>query len=208
MGFGLNNALDGLRDLFNQAEQLGSPIILDVDNDGVETISVKSGAYFDHAGDGFAEQTGWTSSDDGLLVRDVNGDGIINDGKELFGNETLLNNGQKADNGFQALAEMDINSDGKVDGNDAAFNQLKIWQDADGDGLSLPDELHTLEELGIQSISTQSDVSNTIDPEGNTQTRIGSFVKTDNTTGQIADYNFQRDMVYTIAEKCLEVPTS
>ena len=91
---------------------MGSPIILDLDGDGVETVGVKDGAYFDHDGNGFAEQTGWASSHDGLLVMDRNGDGIINGGKELFGNETLLANGAKAANGFQALAELDSNHDG------------------------------------------------------------------------------------------------
>jgi len=42
--------------------------------------------------------------------------------------------------------------------------------------------------------------------EGNTQTRIGSFEKADGTTGQIANFNLQRDTAYTIAEKWLEVP--
>jgi hypothetical protein len=80
-----------------------SPIILDLDGNGIETINVKDGAYFDHGGNGFAEQTGWASSDEGFLVMDRNEDGIINDGKEFFGSETLLSNGTKAANGFQAL---------------------------------------------------------------------------------------------------------
>ena len=41
------------------ASSIPSPIILDLDGDGVETIGVRGGAYFDHAADGFAEQTGW-----------------------------------------------------------------------------------------------------------------------------------------------------
>lgn len=53
------------------------------------------------------KQTGWAGGDDGMLVWDRNGDGRINDGRELFGNETLLARGAKADNGFQALAELD-----------------------------------------------------------------------------------------------------
>jgi len=131
------NYIDSLRALFNKGEITNppaSPIILDLDGDGVETTSVGAGAYFDHDGNGFAQQTGWASSDDGMLVRDINSDGLINDGKELFGNETLLNNGSKAANGFQALSELDGNVDGKVDANDSAWSSLKIWQDADGDG--------------------------------------------------------------------------
>ncbi len=112
----------------------GDPLILDLDGDGIETISMKDGAYFDHDGNGFAEQTGWSGPDDGLLVWDRNGDGIINDGKELFGDQTILQNGERATNGFQALAEWDDNLDGKIDANDAVWSNLKIWRDFDEDG--------------------------------------------------------------------------
>ncbi len=142
------------------------PLILDLDGDGVETTNLKDGAYFDHDGNGFAEQTGWAKSDDGLLVMDRNADGIINDGKELFGDQTLLQNGQRATDGFQALAELDSNSDGVIDINDAAFSNLRIWQDVDGDGYSASDELFTLQEMGIQSINTGSE-STYVDANGN-----------------------------------------
>ena len=144
--------------------------------------------------------------DDGLLVRDINGNGMLDSGKELFGDQTTLKNGSNALNGFQALADLDDNHDGKIDSNDAAYTQLRVWQDVDGDGLSAPDELHTLEELGIQSISVDSTPTGEVDPEGNTQTRIGSFEKTDGSSGQIGSYNLKRDATYTIAEEWLDVP--
>lgn len=103
------------------------PLILDLDGDGIETISINSGAYFDHDGNGFAEQTGWAAPDDGLLVRDINGNGTIDSGKELFGDQAVLKNGSNATNGFQALADLDDNNDGKIDANDAAYSQLKVW---------------------------------------------------------------------------------
>lgn len=106
-----------------------SPIILDLDGDGVETVGLNPLSYFDHAGDGFAEQTGWAGADDGLLVWDRNGDGRINDGKELFGSETILASGTKATNGYAALAELDTNADGRIDASDTAFANLKVWED-------------------------------------------------------------------------------
>jgi hypothetical protein len=92
------------------------PLVLDLDGDGIETTNVNTAAnYFDHDGDGFVERTGWVDSDDGFLVMDRNGDGMINDDKELFGDHTILKDGTRATNGFQALAELDSNKDGKID---------------------------------------------------------------------------------------------
>jgi hypothetical protein len=101
-------------------------LVLDLDGDGVETTSLNGGSYFDHDANGFAEQTGWVSSDDGLLVFDRNNDGIINDGKELFGDQTILKSGTRAANGFQALAEWDDNLDGKIDANDSIWSNLRV----------------------------------------------------------------------------------
>jgi Ca2+-binding RTX toxin-like protein len=204
--------ITGIIDRFLQAAGYISPpprrdpLILDLDGGGVETTAVTAGAYFDHDGNGFAEQTGWASADDGVLVLDRNGDGIINDGKELFGDQTILADGQKATNGFQTLAELDGNHDGKIDANDNAYSQLRVWQDEDGDGYSTADELKTLSELGVASISTASTITNITDPQGNTQTRIGSFTKTDGTTSTIANYSLRRDTTYTIANQWLDLP--
>lgn len=214
----ISNLFNKMIDMYNSIKQFFTtastvavpvrrdPLILDLDGDGIETTNVKDGSYFDHDGNGFAEQSGWAGADDGLLVMDRNNDGIINDGKELFGDQTILSNGQRASNGFQALKEQDSNADGKIDANDTAFNQLKIWQDTDGDGYSTADELHTLDEAGIKSINLNSTPSTSTDPQGNTQTRTGSFEKTDGTTGTIGEYNLQRDTAYTIANEWLDVP--
>ncbi|MBM3210811.1 hypothetical protein FJZ33_01225 [Candidatus Poribacteria bacterium] len=112
----------------------GDPLILDLDGDGTETAGVADGAYFDHDTNGFAEQTGWAGSDDGLLVWDRNGNGVIDSGRELFGDQTILKTGARASHGFQALAEWDGNLDGKIDVNDSIWSNLKIWRDFDGDG--------------------------------------------------------------------------
>lgn len=102
----LSDFMERFRDLFRAGMTNGSPLILDLDGDGIETSGVKDGAWFDHKGDGFAEQTGWVGKDDGLLVMDRNGNGRIEAGSELFGDSTPTNlalpNGTKASaaNGF------------------------------------------------------------------------------------------------------------
>ena len=177
------------------------PLVLDLDGDGVETVSVYAGTYFDHNGDGMAEASGWIGPDDGILVMDRNGDGIINDGKELFGNETVLEDGTKAGTGFQALAELDTNEDGRIDPSDEAFSQLRILKGFDGNGY----ELYTLEDVGIKSISLYSVTTGITDLDGNTQLSTGSFEWVDGTTGQIADYGFQIDRSDSVPVQWLEV---
>ena len=89
---------------FSSAKVMRSPLTLDLDGNGVETVSVNDGVYFDHDGNGFAEKSGWVSKDDAILVRDLNNNGQIDDGSELFGDQTILSDGTKAANGFEALA--------------------------------------------------------------------------------------------------------
>ena len=200
------DSAEGLFDMAAAAPPPGSPIILDLDGDGVETTGIKSGAYFDHDGNGFAEQTGWAVSDDGLLVLDRNGDGTINDGKELFGDQTILQNGQRAVDGFQALAELDNNADGIVDADDVLFSRLKVWKDIDGDGYSAHDELFTLDELGIRSINTAYDTSDYIDANGNEHRQAGSYEKTNGEILAATDVWFKTDKTCTIVNEWLDVP--
>ena len=100
------SALDGIFGLFNSAATTTvpfwiDPLILDIDGDGIETTNlVGSSAYFDLDVNGFAERTGWVSADDGLLVLDRNNNGTIDNGQELFGDRTLLQNGTTAATGF------------------------------------------------------------------------------------------------------------
>lgn len=85
--------LDEMNKGVGKAATTQSPLILDLNGDGVKTTSIFDGSvYFDHDGNGFAEKTGWVSTDDGLLVRDINGNGLIDNGSELFGSNTLLSN--------------------------------------------------------------------------------------------------------------------
>ncbi|MBU3059825.1 LysM peptidoglycan-binding domain-containing protein, partial [Pseudomonas indica] len=112
----------------DEGENRTSPIVIDLDGDGIETLKVGA-AYFDLDNDGLSERSGWVSPDDGLLVHDRNGDGRITDGAELFGNNSILRNGERAENGFQALAEYDDNGDGVVDAQDASYASLQVWRD-------------------------------------------------------------------------------
>ena len=105
--FNIFNEYDKIKITINNnmstAANTRSPLILDLDGDGVETIGTNSNVYFDHDDNGFAENSGWVGKDDGLLVRDLNNNGQIDDGTELFGNNSVLSSGEKAANGFEAI---------------------------------------------------------------------------------------------------------
>ncbi len=199
--------LSEIIDIWGEAETIDCPIVLDLDGDGVETRGVNAGAHFDHAGDGFKERTGWAGADDGLLAWDRNGDGQITGGSELFGNRTLLPDGvTPAANGFAALAAWDANTDGKIDANDPIWTSLRIWRDADSDGVSTPAELVTPTDLGITAINTGYTTSSTVDAQGNNHRQIGSFAKADGSTGAAEDVWFKTDTVHANSPDPIPVP--
>ncbi len=84
------------------------------------------GRGFDLDGDGFGEATGWVAPGDGLLVMDRTGDGVILDGSELFSDLTILRDGTRPANGFEALAELDDSEDSRIDASDPGFSQLRL----------------------------------------------------------------------------------
>ncbi|EFB7478717.1 hypothetical protein DFT97_004608 [Salmonella enterica subsp. enterica serovar Newport] len=177
----------------SDAENTSSPIIIDLDRDGVETISVENGVFFDHDGNKFAESTGWVSPDDGLLVFDRDGNGQIDNGSELFGNNTPQADGTNASNGYNALKEYDDNNDGVLDENDAIWNQLQVWQDKNSNGKVDEGELLTMKQAGIASINTTYKNSSTTDSQGNLHKQTGSITYTDGSKGQSADVWFNTD---------------
>ena len=194
----------------NVAEQYDSPLVLDLDGDGVETLGKSSGVQFDLDADGFAELSGWAGADDGLLVRDINGNGQIDNGRELFGNYTQLNNGDSAANGFAALADLDSNGDGAVDANDDAFDQLRVWQDANSDGVVQEGELLGLGEAGVGAIQTGYVANNNrvtnIDEHGNRHLQLGEYTRTDGTIAGVSDVWFAVNKTQTVNLNSIEIP--
>jgi Ca2+-binding RTX toxin-like protein len=142
-------------DLFNDARITASPLVFDLDGDGIEIsqLGKYSPILFDHDANGVKTGTAWLKSDDALLVLDRNGNGTIDSGQELFGNNTLLSNGTKAADGYAALSDLDSNGDGMIDAQDAQFDELRLWRDLNQDGISDTGELFRLDELGITQIN-------------------------------------------------------
>jgi len=203
-----SHAMENYRAQFAGAQTMAGadPLVLDLDGDGIETRHAAAGASFDHDRSGFAEQSGWVGADDGLLVWDRNGDGRINDGSELFGDQTQLQDGTRAPNGFAALGEWDANADGRIDATDPVWGNLRVWRDTDGDGVSRSDELVGLGDAGITALNTGFMATNVTDPQGNAQLSLGSFTKADGSTGQMGDYLLQTDRMLSLAVEYLDVP--
>ncbi len=221
------------------------PLILDLGDDGFDITTKADGTYFDLDANGFAERMNWTSTD-GILAIDLNGNGMIDDGREVFGDNHLLWDGtipegsadweknvrpllastsnsgggslgggsssstsrleiyqKEAANGFEALAQYDKNGDHVIDKKDSVFDRLKIWVDANKDGISQAEELKTLEEMGISSIKL--DYSKTNITTG-TEAVIGNaavFVRKDGSEGKVAEMWASVDK-YDTKEKGME----
>jgi len=150
-----------------------SPILVDVAGDGFSLTGLQDGVDFDFNGDGYAHKVSWTApgTDDAWLALDRNADGRITLGAELFGDYTPQPASDRP-NGFLALAEFDKpldggNGDGAIDESDEVFRRLRLWQDRNGDGVSQPDELHTLYGLGLRKIELNYRESRRTDDHGN-----------------------------------------
>ncbi|MDK4571625.1 iron-regulated protein FrpC, partial [Kingella kingae] len=167
------------------------PLILNLDGKGIQTLAPSSvSARFDHNADGIATATGWAAAGNGILALDLNNNGKIDSGKEIFGNHSVLPNGTAAAHGYAALAELDSNADGIINALDDAFSSLKVWQDINQDGISQANELFTLDALGIQSLNLEHQENSKDLGNGNRLTHIGSYTKTDGTTGEMGDVEF------------------
>lgn len=193
-----DNLISDIQTRFQTASTTVSPLILDLDHDSIETLSTSQAIHFDHDGNRFAETTGWVAPDDGLLVWDRNGNGVIDDGSELFGNYASDASGSRAANGFIALAALDDNHDGKIDAADAAFSQLRVWKNADSNATVSNGELLTLDAAGVQSLNLAYVGQSLTDAQGNQLLQTGSYVGSDGATHAMVDAWFATDTARTV----------
>jgi RTX calcium-binding nonapeptide repeat (4 copies) len=167
------------------------PIVLDLGDQGISFSSIGEGVQFDINADGASDQVAWTvNGQDGILALDVDGSGKIEGGKELF--TPNFNGGQFAD-GIAALASLDGNHDGVIDGQDQAFGELVVWQDANHNGVSETDELAKLGDLGITGISLNTTPGGA-PIDGQNIAGTGSFTYADGSTGTFVEVDLDASL--------------
>ncbi len=160
---------------------------------------------FNNIDDGFLQRTAWVGKDDGLLVIDLAVDGSAGaDGKIDQSSELVFTNwSSNADSDLQALAEVfDTNQDGVLDANDDRFDEFKIWQDVNSNGISEDGELTSLSDAGIRAIKMVSDGNVILMADGSTS---GGTIKIHKTDGSIIDGEDMGLSVQTVGTRYVRI---
>lgn len=160
-----------------QPPQQVDPLVLDLAGNGFSTSGLSRAVRFDLDADGRMDSISVPTGDDALLALDRNGNGRIDDGRELFGDQ------HGAANGFAELARFDDNGDGRIDAADALFDKLHLLRfDQLGQQQS-----QTLGEAGVAAIDLRArDVSIALGAYDQVA-QLGRFEFTDGRNGQAAD---------------------
>lgn len=163
-----------------------SPLVLDLNGDGIHTTSTTDGVLFDIDGDGRKEWMGWTNptTKDAFLWVDLNHNHFVDDGGELFGIGTIVVDGGRATDGFEALAMYDTaplggNDDGIISRADRIWAHLRLWVDSNHDGISQSSEIDPSHKEHVISIDLSYTVDETLDDNGNSHRMRSTFLQRD-----------------------------
>ena len=158
-----------------------APIVLDLNGDGVHFLDHTAGVVYDYNGTGIAHPTAWAAPGDGILVRDANHNGLVDNATEfVFGHD-----------GMTDLEALHAQYGAQLDASDADFTMFAVWNDANSNGVVDPGELKSLAEAGIVSINLVSDGHSYITANGEVSVAgATTFTRADGSTGTAADAAF------------------
>jgi hypothetical protein len=131
----------------------GTPLVIAFH--GEKVSFTRAEGAFDVFGAGASIGSSWVGAATPWLALDRNGNGSIDDGGELFGSMTELPTGERAANGFIALAALDADGDGWITRADPEFRNLVLWRDADQNRQSSQSELTSVEDAGLVAIELE-----------------------------------------------------
>jgi Ca2+-binding RTX toxin-like protein len=179
------SSIETLRFRNGATVSITSPIILDLDGNGVRTVSAaNSNARYDMDGDGLTDDTSWFGNTEGLLFLDRDGNGTLTNSGEF----SFIDDVAGARSDLEGLRAFDSNSDGRLSNLDTRFNEFRIWQDRDGDGVAESGEILTLTQASVRSLNLTATAVNATTQLGDVAVvNRGSYTRTNGTTMEFLD---------------------
>jgi hypothetical protein len=157
---------------------LMDPIVLNFDRKASELSDMKFS--FDLDSDGVAEEVPMIRPGSGFLALDLNKDGIINDGKELFGPRT--------GEGFAELSSYDEDANEWIDENDPVYERLAVWSMDEGGNSSLRSlREREIGALYLGNLSSRFDLKGSGNELQGQITKTGVFLYENGTPGIIQE---------------------
>jgi hypothetical protein len=158
----------------------------------------------------------WVAPTEAILCLDLNENGLIDNGRELFGNATQVRDRKgvsgTAKHGFLALAQHDANHNGLIDQMDPVFAKLLLWRDKNHNGISEHAELMKLSETDVLSISlAYRDLSTGLGLLSKSLSFVGQasiYTTRSGTSFEVADVYFAAQKSWTFAQSLKNNSTS
>jgi hypothetical protein len=161
---------------FKAGDALIDPLVINLDSNAADLTDAKF--KFDINSDGTDENLSWLNESSGFLVFDKNGDGIVNNGRELFGPETS--------DGFNELAELDYDNNGFIDENDPDFKTLMLWTGRTNEESELNDlGYHGIGAIGLINVESEFSVKDDLNNTRGEIRKTGIYLKENGLAGTI-----------------------
>ncbi|WP_054774848.1 hypothetical protein [Methylogaea oryzae] len=157
------------------------PLVINFDGNAAELGDTKF--QFDLDSDGRQEQIAVLKPGSGLLALDKNGDGVVNNGSELFG--------PASGNGFAELAAYDEDKNGFIDEGDSIYNKLRIWQqDGQGKGQLLALGAKNVGAIYLGHVSTPFTYKNAANVTQGDVVSTGLFLRENGSAGTVQQIDY------------------